>query len=184
MLKQIQHLPNRTSNAATLLLLGRIPIEGELHKRMLKTFGNIIRNENSVEKDIVHRQLAMKSINSGSWFPKVSEIADKYELPSPHDIIENPPSKSQWNKTVNTVINDFYLKQLTNEAANKTSLKYLNFSSTKIGSVHNIWKSAGSESFAINMACLKMKIVTGTLILQNEKSKFSGGKLARYAKCV
>jgi hypothetical protein len=33
-------------------MMGRIPLVGELHKRILKTFGNIIRKDNSIEKDI------------------------------------------------------------------------------------------------------------------------------------
>ncbi|VDI77462.1 Hypothetical predicted protein [Mytilus galloprovincialis] len=66
LLKQIQHLPKRTSIAATLLLLGRIPIEGEIHKKILKTFGNIIRNDKSVEREIAFRQLAMKDEKSGN----------------------------------------------------------------------------------------------------------------------
>ena len=50
-------MSDRTANAATDLLLGRIPVEGVLHKRILITFGNIIRNINSVERDIAYRQL-------------------------------------------------------------------------------------------------------------------------------
>jgi hypothetical protein len=52
-------LSDRTANAATDLLLGRIPVEGVLHKRILITFGNIIRNINSVDRDIAFRQLAL-----------------------------------------------------------------------------------------------------------------------------
>ena len=49
LIKQIQHLPERTANAGALLLLGQIPIEGQIHKRMLCTFRNVIANTNSVE---------------------------------------------------------------------------------------------------------------------------------------
>ena len=42
--------------------------------------------------------------------------------------------------------------------------------------VLNIWKS-----FVVTMTCLKMKIVTGTLILQKEMSTFSGGKIVHFA---
>ena len=51
LLKQVQNLPERTANEATYLMMGRIPVIGELHKRILKTFGNIIRKDNSIEKD-------------------------------------------------------------------------------------------------------------------------------------
>jgi hypothetical protein len=42
LLKQVQNLPERTANEATYLMMGRIPVVGESHKRILKTFGNII----------------------------------------------------------------------------------------------------------------------------------------------
>jgi hypothetical protein len=62
-LRQIQHLSDRTANVATYLVLFTtwpyIPVEGVLHKRILITFGNIIRNINSVEQDIAFRQLAL-----------------------------------------------------------------------------------------------------------------------------
>jgi hypothetical protein len=47
LIKQIQHLPERTANAGALLLLGQIPIEGQIHKRMLCTFRNVIANTNT-----------------------------------------------------------------------------------------------------------------------------------------
>ncbi|CAC5367796.1 unnamed protein product [Mytilus coruscus] len=40
LLKRIQHLPDRTANATVLLLIGQIPIEAEIHKRILE-FGSI-----------------------------------------------------------------------------------------------------------------------------------------------
>ena len=54
LIKQIQHLPKRTANAGALLLLGQIPIEGQIHKRMLCTFRNVIANTNSVEQNIAY----------------------------------------------------------------------------------------------------------------------------------
>jgi hypothetical protein len=94
LLKQVQNLPERTANEAPYLMMGRIPVIGELHKRILKAFGNIIRKDNSFEKDIALRQLALKGQNSDSWFSKLDEISEKYSLNSPHDLIVNPPTKS------------------------------------------------------------------------------------------
>jgi hypothetical protein len=94
LLKQVQNLPERIANEATYLMMGRISVVGELHKRILKTFGNIIRKDHSIEKDIALRQLAMKGQNSDSWFSKLDEISENYSLNSPHDLIVNPPTKS------------------------------------------------------------------------------------------
>jgi hypothetical protein len=89
LLKQVQSLPERTANEATCLLMGRIPVIGELHKRILKTFDNIIRKDNSIETDIALRQLALKGQNSDSWVSKLDEISEKYILNSTHDLIVN-----------------------------------------------------------------------------------------------
>ncbi|CAG2191260.1 unnamed protein product [Mytilus edulis] len=171
LLKQIQHLPKRTSIAATLLLLGRIPIEGEIHKKILKTFGNIIRNDKSVEREIAFRQLAMKDEKSGSWFTKLHNLTVIYGLPSPYDIIENPPSKISWNRHVNNCINNQFLQNLKKEAKEKSSLKYINFNDSNIGTVHNIWKSSGTDPYSVNMAAIKVKIATGIMILQYQRSR-------------
>ena len=80
-------------------MMGRIPVIGELHKRILKTFGSIIRKDNSIEKDIAIRQLALKGQHPDSWFSKLDEISGKYSLNSPHDLIVNPPTKSSWNRS-------------------------------------------------------------------------------------
>jgi hypothetical protein len=89
LLKQVQNLPERIANEATYLMMGRISVVGELHKRILKTFDNIIRKDNSIEKDIALSQLAMKGQNSDSWFSKLDNISEKYSLNSPHDLIVN-----------------------------------------------------------------------------------------------
>jgi hypothetical protein len=57
------------------LLLGKY-----VYKRALTTFGNIIRDFGTVECELAHRQLAVKSKKSHSWFILVSEILEQYGL--------------------------------------------------------------------------------------------------------
>ena len=54
----------------------------------------------------------MKDQNSDSWFSKLDEISEKYSLNSPHDLIVNPPTKSSWNRSVGTTINEYYINQM------------------------------------------------------------------------
>ena len=77
----------------TYLLLGQIPITGEIHKRALTTFGNIIRDFLTVACELAHRELAVKSKKSHGWFILVSEILEQYGLPSSHDLLPNSPGK-------------------------------------------------------------------------------------------
>ncbi|XP_071170832.1 uncharacterized protein [Mytilus edulis] len=178
LLRQIQHLPDRTANVASHLLLGRITIESEIHKRILKTFGNIIRNENSIERKLAIRQLATKSLQSGSWFTKTVEIANIYDLPSPYDIIDNPPGKQLWKNLVNKTVNDHCIKQMISEAKSKSTLSRLNYENVKEGKIHNIWKSCGTNPYAITSASLKAKLATGTIYLQYHRAKFSNGHVS------
>ena len=104
LLKQIHHLPERNSDAATYLLLGQIPITGEIHQRALTTFG-------TVECELAHRQLALKSKKSHGWFILVSEILEQYGLPSSHDLLLNPPGKLSWKNTVYRAVNQYWEKQ-------------------------------------------------------------------------
>ncbi len=52
-LKQIQGLPDKAPNTAALALLGIAPVEMIIHKNMLTLFGNIIRNEDSIEYEML-----------------------------------------------------------------------------------------------------------------------------------
>ncbi|VDI51416.1 Hypothetical predicted protein [Mytilus galloprovincialis] len=178
LLRQIQHLPDRTANVASHLLLGRITIESEIHKRILKTFGNIIRNENSIERKLAIRQLATKSLQSGSWFTKTVEIANIYDLPSPYDIIDNPPGKQLLKNLVNKTVGDHCIKQMISEAKSKSTLSRLNYENVKEGKIHNIWKSCGTNPYAITSASLKAKLATGTIYLQYHRAKFSNGHVS------
>ncbi|CAC5358563.1 unnamed protein product [Mytilus coruscus] len=104
---------------------------------------------------------------------QLAEIADQYNLPSPHDLIDNPPIKETWNKLVNQTISSHFILTLQQESENKSTLKYLNLSDTVPGKPHNIWTSCGNEPFAITMAHLKAKIAVGTIVLQSSKAKHS-----------
>jgi hypothetical protein len=46
----------------------------------------------------------------------------------------------------------------------------------EIGKIHNIWKSCGSDLFAVKRACVKSKIVCGTYTLQADRARFNGLK--------
>ncbi|CAG2246674.1 unnamed protein product [Mytilus edulis] len=173
LLKRIQHLPDRTANAAVLLLIGQIHIEAEIHKRILGIFRNIIDNDNSVERDLAFRQLAMKSDSSNSWFRKVVIITELYDLPSPHDLLVSPPSKSKWKKLVNSSVNYYWITKLKSEASEKSSLNLLNYADAEFGSIHSIWNTCGSEPYSTLRACIKSKLACNTYTLQCDKSKFS-----------
>ena len=114
----------------------------------------------------------MKSNSSESWFPKVTQIAHQYELPSPHDLISNPPEKAAWKKLVNKTINNYYVSKLLQESCGKSTLNFLNLTDAVVGNVHNIWATCGTQPFPVTMASLKANVAVGALILQNNNQNF------------
>lgn len=173
LLKQVQHLPDRTSDAGTYLMLGEPPLTAEIHKRILTTFGTICRDYNSIEHQIAQRQLAMKSRNSQSWFTVVQEILDKYMLPSAHDILEAPPGRHTWKALVYRTINQFWEEKLKMEVLTKTTLKYLSTDSLTIGSCHSTWTLAGTDPISVTKSQVKARILLGVYTLQSTKHRFN-----------
>ena len=89
------------ADPAVYILSGAMPLEGVIHKRALVLFGSFCRlDEESVEKRLARRQLAVKSFESNSWFVATRKLFRKYDLPDCWDLVENPLSKTQWYSLV------------------------------------------------------------------------------------
>ena len=94
-LKQVLSLPDTVADSASYILSGAIPIEAVVHKRALSLFGSICRLDETaaVEKQLARRQLAVKSIDSSSWYISIRKILTKYSLPDGWNLLDNPPQK-------------------------------------------------------------------------------------------
>ena len=172
-LKQIQGLPDNTSNTACLALLGVLPIEALLHKNLLNMFVNMIRNENSVEYEIAKRQLVMKDTPRESIFTHIQSILDRYDLPSVFDLLNCPPTKEAWKSTLNHKINDMVQKFWRSDIESKSSTKYLNPNVLCVGSSHHIWSTVRNNIHDSRRAQIKCKLLTGTYILQANRAAFN-----------
>ena len=98
-LKQIQGLPVNTASAAVYFLLGAFPIEGLIHQRFLSTFGNILQKKTSLEFRLAKRQLLHKNQDSNSWFIKIAEILQKYNLETRSTCLKTRQKKSTGKET-------------------------------------------------------------------------------------
>ncbi|CAC5396897.1 unnamed protein product [Mytilus coruscus] len=84
LLKQILSLNINVADPAVYLISGLLPIEAEIHLKILTMFGNITRaNKKSSEWRLAERQLQIKSMDSNSWFIDMKKICIKYDLEKP-----------------------------------------------------------------------------------------------------
>jgi hypothetical protein len=80
LLRQVQHFPKATAIPALHLLTGSLPLEALHHKSVLSLFGRILNREESIEREVVLRQLGMKDLTSASWTSLVRRLLLMYEL--------------------------------------------------------------------------------------------------------
>ncbi|CAC5421426.1 unnamed protein product [Mytilus coruscus] len=80
-IKQILSLKLNVADPAVYLLSGLLPLEAEIHIKIITLFGNITRAErSSLEWRIAERQLQIKTYSSNSWFIDLKKICGKYDI--------------------------------------------------------------------------------------------------------
>ena len=171
-LKQIQHLPDRTSVEAVYYLLEQLPIEAILDQRRLNLFGAIYRGQ-GVERKIAKYQLANKDIKSHRWFVRTGITLAKYILPDTHSLLEDPPSKGAWRSTVKKAVENYWATKFYYQATSKSSMRYINWETDKFFQAHHLWSSVDHKHTDVHRASVKTRLATGTYILRANKSRFN-----------
>ena len=103
-LKRFQSLPIRVATCAIYLLLGALPLEAELHKRQLGLLYNILISDNETVKELTERQIAVNLDNRLSYFSKVQDLLDQYQLPPLKDLKSCLTTKENWKFQIRTAI--------------------------------------------------------------------------------
>ena len=163
--------------------MGALPIEAELHKRHLSLLFNILTTNNTTIRDLSTRQIAINLDNSKSFFSRVQDILDIYQLPHIRELKFNNLSKEQWKIQIKNAVNKYWTEHFQSEAREKSTLKYLNIDSLKIGSTHLVWSTLESTVSEVRMGITKWRMLTGTYLLQSNKHKFSKSNECATCKC-
>ena len=181
-LRRFQTLPLRTATCAIYLLIGALPLEAELHKRHLSLLYNILTSNNKTISELTVRQIAVNLDNNQSYYSRVQDILNQYNLPNLHYLSENLTTKEQWKLQVKTAVNKYWTETLRKEAQEKSTLKYINIHSMKIGQTHPVWSSLESTVTDVRKGITKSRMLTGTYLLQSNRNKFNNSESA-ICKC-
>jgi hypothetical protein len=171
--KQLLGIPQNSPTPAVYLMFGVLPIEAEVHRRVLRLFRDIAARPATREYNVALRQLAQKDTTSGSWFIFVQTILTKYNLRSAHEILANPPSKLSWKRLVKMSITLHWETKLREEALAYRSLGYLSLTSMRGACTPLIWSSSAHSVYETAKAAIKCKLLTGTYPLQTTHRKFN-----------
>ena len=122
------------------------------------------------EYEIVKRQLAVKGLISMSWTTNVRLLTHKYGLPSAHEVLINPPSKNSWKCVVKKAVLGYHLQKLKRECERLSTTRYVNLGACSLRKPHPGWVLAGSSRRELSRAIVKIRLLTGTYLLEGRKS--------------
>ena len=113
----------------------------------------------------------------------MQKILDTYQLPSLRKLRTEIPTKEQWKILVKRAVNEFWTDKLSTEAADKSTLCYLNTEPLKIGQTHSLWSSLESRVSDVRKGITRCRMITGTYMLQSIKSRFSKSSIKSTCNC-
>ncbi|CAC5378822.1 unnamed protein product [Mytilus coruscus] len=170
-LKHIQSLPNRTATSAVFLLLGALPITAELHKRQLSLLHSIAMSQNNSIREIAWRQHTAG--RPSSFFKRINDILDMYQLPSFSEIMNHHYNKIDWKNIVRTATSSHWANKLKSNCEEKSTLKLLPKGNLNIEQTYNVWDTISNSVKDARKATTKVRMLTGTYMLQTLKVKFN-----------
>ncbi|VDI27647.1 Hypothetical predicted protein [Mytilus galloprovincialis] len=177
LLKQLLSLSTNTADPAIYILSGMIPIEAELHIKILTLFGTISRSEKtSNEWRIAERQLKLKSFNSNSWFIDIKKICLLYNIENIEKYLDNPLTKSKWKSFIDNKVQSYWTNKILDDSKMYSTLQYMNCQYT-IGKIHPLITTKTANNRDIVRIPSRTKIATGTYIFQSNRASFNKNKV-------
>ena len=173
-IRNLLSLRERVAREAVYLLSGFIPVEAEIHIRVLVLYGAITRlPSNSPLFEVAFRQIAHRDSPS-SWFKYVRKVAAKYGLePVVLGAMSIPWQAKRWKRYITDKIRKHWDQEIRVGAGRKSSLRWLDTRLCRPGKPHHIWPRGGCSARSRMAASYRAKMISGSYILQSNRAKFN-----------
>ena len=109
-------------------------------------------------------------------------MLDLYQLPSLNELKLKQKTKELWKTTVKEAVNNYWTESLTSEVLEKSTLRFLDIDSMKIGQTHPVWDSLETVVSDVWKGIIKCRMLTGTYLLQSISHKFSRASVSATCK--
>ena len=175
LLRGILSLREGVASEAIFLLSGLVPVEGEIHLRMLTTYGAITRlHEGAPLRNVAMRQMSLPHQKRGSWFQYIKEKASMYGIAETLlGSLINPWKPEEWKRFVRETVYAFWFDRLLLGALQKSTLSHMDLSLMRRGIPHHIWPTRGCSSRQRVAASFRAKMLSGSYILQANRARFN-----------
>ena len=160
-ISNLQRLLSATPTPVVCFLGGTLPGSAHLHLRQLSIFGMIARLTGNFLQTYTLDLFQSGNPPARSWFHQIKELCDKYNLPSPLELLESPLPKLQYKRLVKKHVISFWETSLRLKAAPLESLIFFKPSHMSLTNPHPIWTTAGSSPAKVVMATVQAKMLSG-----------------------
>ena len=172
-LKQLLGLSKNTPYPAILMITGLAPIQAIVHIKSLNMLWRICSDVNSIEYQIIIRQLAMKSWRSPSWVTYIRHILSRYDLPDIYIMLQSQSSRSRWKMTCETAVHSYWESRLNQQILLYPSLKLMYRDTYRIGKLHTTISTVRPSIMDGRRSPTKLRLLTGTYGLQTNRPAFN-----------
>ncbi len=173
LLQMILGLSSSVPKFVVNVLLGVLPIQAIAHKKVLGFFRNLVA-QNGIEKEIICRDLAVFTLSDKhSWTSMVRRILAVYSLPSAYLLVDHPPTPDTWKSMVTSAINSYWENKISRVTATYPSLRFMDTKTFKIGTAHPAVTSITSNPFDTVRSRVRLKVLTGSYVLQSNRPAFN-----------
>ena len=151
-------LYQNTPDVFIFMISGSLPGEATLHLKQLTLFGMISR----LPQNILHRIAKEKLLtgDSKSWFGQILLLCNRYGLPHPLTLLDNPPKKEHFKSTIKLKIAEFWQSHYRSRTAELTSLRYFKPQFMSLLHPHPILSTA-FHSYDINKMVVQLRMLSG-----------------------
>jgi hypothetical protein len=178
-LRCFQHLPESTASPAIYLLIGATPLEAQIHLKVLTSVASMARRPDSLEAELLQRQIAMKDSKDATWVTMVRQLLMQYELPTLSSILKDPPTKGYWKNLTRRTVSSYWETQLKEEAEEMSSLIHIALPQCSVGRTHPVYQLEGRSCLEVAKAAVKAKLLVSRYPLYT--SRVSGRQYGK--KC-
>ena len=162
-IRQLLRLPITTPECFTMFFAGALPATAIVHLRTLNLLGMIGRLGPHGILDRLGRHSLLTACNKGSWFLATRRICQKYSLPDPLIVLQQPLPKARWKSLCKSQVVRWWECQFRGEAAGLTSLVNFNPHYFSLIKTHRTLSLAGSPH-EVSKATTVMLMMSGRYI--------------------
>ena len=115
--------------------------------------------------------IAVKDLESNSWFSSCRRLLHKFGLQKIYTLDSQIESVESWISQLKKHIDSLFKKNEWKQT-DKSSFRFLNVRSLEVGKVHHSWLSVPNDTRGVKRVYHKMRLLTGSYIFQENRGHF------------